>query len=54
MKSFFEFLNYFGIHISESSPPIVLFSCSILVLSIVALSCFINIMLYYPLWGLYY
>ncbi|BCG68828.1 hypothetical protein (mitochondrion) [Collybia sordida] len=48
MKDVMEFLNNLGIHvnISESSDPIVLFSCSVLVLSIIALFSFMQIYLY--------
>lgn len=47
MKQFFEFLEYLGIHVNESSSPILLFACVILVLSSVALLCLVNIVFYY-------
>lgn len=49
MKEVMEFLSNFGIHvnISESSDPILLLCCSILVLAIVALFSFIQVLLYF-------
>jgi len=43
-----EFLNSLGFNLSvnEESSPIILFSLSILVLSLIALFCILNIMLY--------
>lgn len=51
MKELIDLLKLLGVHvnISESSSPILLFACSILVLSIIALFCFINILLYFTI-----
>jgi hypothetical protein len=42
----YEYLSVFGIHIDDSSSPLVLFACSMLILSIIVLLCFINILIY--------
>lgn len=49
MTNFIEFLNSIGIHVSEDSSPILLFACSVCILSIVSLLCFINIMFYFSI-----
>jgi hypothetical protein len=48
MNQLINFLNSIGIHvnISESSSPVLLFAFSILVLSLIVLSCILNIILY--------
>ncbi len=47
MIDIFELLNKLGINITENSSPIFLFACSILILSLISLVCFIQIMLYF-------
>ena len=51
MQNITDFLRILGINITinESSSPIVLFACVILVLSVIALLCFINIVLYFTI-----
>ena len=49
MTNFLEFLNSLGIHVSEDSAPILLFACSVWILSIVSLFCFINIIFYFSI-----
>lgn len=49
MTNFLEFLNSIGIHVSEDSAPILLFACSVWILSIVSLLCFINIIFYFSI-----
>lgn len=43
LTQIFEYLKIFGIHINDSSSPLVLFACSVLILSVKVLLCFINI-----------
>ena len=47
MLQVFELLNFLGFSVSPESSPLILFICSILVLSIVSLLCIINIIIYY-------
>ena len=47
MKQFLEFLEHFGIHVNESSSPVLLFACCVLLLSSVALLCLVNIVFYF-------
>lgn len=49
MNIFTEFLHSLGVNITidGNSSPVVLFACVILVLSVIALLCFINIVLYF-------
>ena len=49
MQNITDFLRLLGINITinDSTSPIVLFACVILVLSIIALLCFINIVIYF-------
>lgn len=49
MKTLMDFLQLFGINvnITESSSPIYLLACCILVLNIVGLFCFINVLIYF-------
>ena len=49
MSNFLEFLNSIGIHVNENSAPILLFACSIWILAIVSMLCFINIMFYFSI-----
>lgn len=49
MTKFIEFLNGIGIQVTEDSAPILLFACSVWILSIVSLFCFINIVLYFSI-----
>ena len=47
MTQSFNFL--LGISVNSESSPLLLFSCSILFLAIVALLCIINIIIYYTI-----
>ena len=47
MTKFIEFLNSFGLNVSEDSSNLLLFACSICILAIVAFLSVVNIMLYF-------
>nr|YP_010697859.1 hypothetical protein P1Q01_mgp06 [Phellinidium ferrugineofuscum]WCF76820.1 hypothetical protein [Phellinidium ferrugineofuscum] len=51
MINIIAFLKYLGIHVNvnEFSSPILLFACSILIMSILALIIFIQIILYFAI-----
>lgn len=49
MRMLSDFLNLFGfnVNLSESTSPIIMFLCCIVVLNIVGLLCFVNALLYF-------
>lgn len=47
MKEFYQFLNLLGLPVNESSDPIIIFLCAILIFGILGLLCVFNIMIYF-------
>jgi hypothetical protein len=45
-KIFYDFLNWVGISLSDSSSPILILGYVFLVLSVICLSCAVNILIY--------
>ena len=46
LEALIEMLNYLGINVNESTNPIVLFLCWVLLFNIFALLCVLNIIMY--------